>query len=85
MQKEKKLSVPLSAVTGLIESMEPRDWLVLREWLDEKLAEREDELMLRNPRIRREIHEALAEYQAGKFLSVRELRSSIRKKSRRGV
>lgn len=65
MTRQKNLQVPFSAVTGLIEKLEPRDWLMLREWLDEKLAEREDELMLKTPRVMREIRKALTEYRAG--------------------
>ncbi len=85
MAREKRLQVPFSAVTGLIEKLEPRDWLLLRDWLDERLAQREDELMIENPRVMREIHEALAEYRSGKHLTVRELKSSLGKKSSRGA
>ena len=78
MARERQLQVPFSAITGLIETLEPRDWLLLREWLDEKL-EREDVLMLDNPRVMREIHEALAEYRAGQYVTVQELRTSSRR------
>ena len=80
MTRQKNLQVPFSAVTGLIEKLEPRDWLILREWLDEKLAEREDDLMLKNPRVMREVREALAEYAAGNFSTAKELRAALRKK-----
>ncbi len=85
MRSEKQLQVPLSAVTGLIEKLKPSDWLLLRQWLDEKLAEREDELMLKNPRIMREIRESQAEYKAGNYVSAKALRTSLGKKSRRNV
>ena len=78
MTRQKSLRVPFSAVTGLIEKLEPRDWLMLREWLDEKLAEREDELMLKNPRVMREIREALTEYRAGNYVTPKTLRASLR-------
>ncbi len=85
MVREKNLRVPFSAVTGLIEKLEPSEWLMLREWLDEKLAEREDELMLKNPRVMREIREALSEYRAGNHVTAKALRASLHKKSSRHV
>lgn len=83
--REKKLQLPFSAVTGLIETLKPREWLILREWLDEKLAQREDALMLKNPRIMREIRQAQSEYHAGKYVTTKTLRSPQRKKSRQNV
>lgn len=83
--REKKLQLPFSAVTGLIEALEPREWLILREWLDEKLAQREDALMLKNPRIMREIHQAISEYHAGKYVTTKKLREQRRKKRRQNV
>ena len=85
MTSEKQVQLPFSAVTGLIEQLKPREWLLLREWLDEKLAEREDDLMLANPRIMGEIHAALAEYRAGQYVTAKELRASLSKKARRNV
>lgn len=85
MKREKNLQVPFSAITALIEKLRPEDWLILREWLDERLAEREDELMLKNPRVMREIHAALAEYRAGNYVTLDELKSSLRKKNGRSV
>ncbi|MGH7599026.1 MAG: hypothetical protein ACREOI_21940 [bacterium] len=80
--QEKKLQLPFSAVTGLIETLKPREWLILREWLDEKLAQREDAMMFANPRIMREIHQAISEYHAGKYVTTKKLRNPQRKKSR---
>ena len=57
----------LSKLTRLMERLRPEDMLRLREWLDEKLAEYEDELMLANPRIMAEIREARMEYEAGEY------------------
>lgn len=85
MVREKKLQVPFSALTELIGTLDPHDWLMLREWLDEKLAEREDQLMLKNPRVMREAREALGEYRAGKFVTSKELRASLHKKGSRSV
>ncbi len=53
------------------------DLLVLREWLDEKLAEHEDELMLANQQIMSEIREARAEYAAGDHVTLEELRREL--------
>ena len=65
-------TLPLSALTGLIEQLQTQDLLRLREWLlDEKLAEYEDELMLANPRIMAEIREARMEYEAGEYVKLR--------------
>ena len=80
MRRQKQLTVPFSAITELLEKLDPRDWLLLREWLDEKLAEHEDELMLKNSRIMREVREALEEYQAGKHVTLEELRTHAGKK-----
>jgi hypothetical protein len=83
--QEKKLQLPFSAVTGLIETLKPREWLLLREWLDEKLAQREDALMLSNPSIMREIHQAMSEYHAGKYVTTKKLQKQQRKKTRQNV
>jgi hypothetical protein len=79
MARGKNLQVPFSAITALIEKLEPRDWLMLREWLDEKLAEREDEAMLKNSRVMREIHDALAEYRAGNYVTQDDFKAGLRK------
>jgi hypothetical protein len=68
-----QLKVPFSALTGLMEQLQPADLLRLREWLDEKLAEYEDELMLANPRIMAEIRDTRVEYEAGEYVKLDEL------------
>lgn len=83
--REKKLQLPFSAVTGLIETLKPREWLILREWLDEKLAQREDTLMLNNSRLMREIRQAQSEYHAGKFVTTKKLRGQRLKTNRQNV
>jgi hypothetical protein len=83
--REKKLQLPFSAITSLIETLKPREWQILHEWLDEKLAHREDALMLNNPRIMREIRQAQSEYKAGKYVTGRELRKHLRKNSKHNV
>ena len=65
-----QLKVPSSALTRLMEQLRPQDMLRLRQWLDEKLAEYEDELMLANPRIMTEIREARMEYEAGEYVKL---------------
>jgi len=85
MNREKQLQLPFSAITGLIEKLRPSDWLKLREWLDEKLAEKEDILMLQNPRIMREIHQALSAYRAGKYTPLKKLRDKPAKKNKQNV
>ena len=60
----------LSKLTRLMERLRPEDMLRLRQWLDEKLAEYEDELMLANPRIMAEIREAQMEYEAGEYVKL---------------
>jgi len=65
-ERDIQLKVPSSALTRLMEQLQPEDMLRLRQWLDEKLAEYEDELMLANPRIMAEIREARMEYEAGR-------------------
>jgi hypothetical protein len=69
-ERDIQLKVPFSAFTRLMEQLQPEDVLRLRQWLDEKLAEYEDELMLANPRIMVEIREALVEYEAGEYVKV---------------
>ena len=59
-----------SRLTRLMEQLQPQDMLQLRQWLDEKLAEYEDELMLANPRIMAEIREARMEYEAGEYVKL---------------
>lgn len=60
----------LSKLTRLMERLRPEDMLRLREWLDEKLAKYEDELMLANPRVMAEIREARMEYEAGEYVKL---------------
>jgi hypothetical protein len=69
-ERDIQLKVPFSALTRLMEQLQPEDMLRLRQWLDEKLAEYEDELMLANPRIMAEIREARMEYEAGEYVKV---------------
>jgi len=85
MNREKHLQIPFSAITGLIEKLNPTDWLKLREWLDEKLAAQEDILMLRNPRTMRDIHQALSEYRQGEFIMLKDLQAKSRKKIKQNV
>jgi len=62
-----------------VDQLEPEDMLKLRELLDEKLSEYEDELMLANPRILAEIREARAEYEAGDYITLQELTAKLSK------
>ena len=65
-----QLKAPFSALTKLMEQLQHEDMLRLRQWLDEKLAEYEDELMLANPLIMAEIREARMEYEAGECVKL---------------
>ncbi|MFB0534702.1 MAG: hypothetical protein ACETWR_06950 [Anaerolineae bacterium] len=69
-ERDIQLKVPFSAFTKLMERLRPEDMLRLREWLDEKLAEYEDELMLADPHIMAEIREARMEYEAGEYVKL---------------
>jgi len=69
-ERDIHLKVPFSALTRLMEQLQPQDMLRLRQWLDEKLAEYEDELMLANARIMAEIREARMEYEAGEYVKL---------------
>ncbi len=76
-ERDIRLKVPFSIFTKLIEQLQPEDMIQLREWLDEKLAEYEDELMLSNPRIMAEIREARMEYEAGEYVKLDELQREL--------
>ncbi len=76
-ERDIQLKVPFSALIGLMEQLQPQDMLRLRLWLDEKLAEYEDELMLANPRIMAEIREAWMEYETGEYVKLDELRGEL--------
>jgi hypothetical protein len=76
-EKDIQLKVPFSALMRLMEQLQPEDMLRLREWLDEKLAEYEDELMLANPGIMAEIREARMEYEAGEYVKLDELQGEL--------
>ena len=76
-EKRIQVNVPLSIFTQMMGQLDPQDMLELREWLDEKLAEHEDELMLANPQIMSEIREARAEYGAGQYVTLEELRREL--------
>jgi len=71
--QELQLKMPFSVLVSLLEQLGPEDLLELRELVDEKLLEYEDELMLANPRIMSEIREARAEYEAGEYITFQEL------------
>jgi len=75
--KEIQLKIPFPSLISLLEQLEPEDMLKLRELLDEKLFEYEDELMLASPRIMAEIREARAEYEAGDYITLRELTAEL--------
>jgi len=75
--KEVQLTVPFSTLTQLMGGLSPEDMWMLRGWLDEKLAEYEDELMLSNPQIMAEIREAQAEYEAGDYISLDTLEAEL--------
>ncbi|MDH4138521.1 MAG: hypothetical protein OEW09_17645 [Anaerolineae bacterium] len=70
-EKDIQLKVPFSTLTRLVEQLQPEDMLRLRQWLDEKLAEYENELMLANPRIMAEIQKARMEHEAGEYVKLR--------------
>jgi len=76
-ERDIQLKVSFSAFKRLIEQLQPEDILRLRQWLDEKLAEYEDELMLANPRIMAEIREARMEYEAGEYVKLDELQAEL--------
>ena len=69
-QRDIQLKVPFSALIRLMEQLQPEDMLRLRQWLDEKLAEYEDELMLAKPHIMAEIRKARVEYEAGEYMEL---------------
>ena len=71
--QELQLKILFSVLVSLLEQLGPEDLLELRELVDEKLLEYEDELMLANPRIMSEIREARAEYEAGEYITFQEL------------
>jgi len=72
-----QIKMPFSTLTRLIEQLQPEDMLRLRVWLDEKLAEYEDELMLASPRIMAEIREARIEYEAGEYVKLDKLQGEL--------
>lgn len=76
---EVQLKIPFSTLISLMEQLELEDMLKLRELLDGKLFEYEDELMLANPRIMAEIREARAEYEAGDYITLQELMAELNK------
>jgi len=69
-ERDIQLKVPFSALTRLMEQLQPEDMLRLRQWLDEKLAAYEDKLILAHPRIMAEIREARIEYEAGEYVTL---------------
>jgi len=83
--KEIQLKIPFSTLTSLLEQLEPEDMLKLWELLDEKLFEYEDELMLANPQIMAEIREARAEYEAGDYITLRELMTELKEADKADV
>ena len=77
LSRELHLTLPLSTLTQPVEQLSAEDMWVLREWLNDRLAEREDELMLSNPEIMAQIREAQAEYEAGDYAAPEELETGI--------
>jgi hypothetical protein len=76
--KQLELKIPFSTLINLVEQLELEDALALRGRLDEMLAQREDALMLSNPQVMAEIHEALAEYKAGEYVTLPKLKKDLK-------
>ena len=72
--KQLELKITFSTLISLVEQLELEDALALRNRLDEMLAQREDALMLSNPQVMAEIHEALAEYKTGEYVTLPKLK-----------
>ncbi|MBM3135665.1 MAG: hypothetical protein FJZ89_10385, partial [Chloroflexi bacterium] len=67
--KQLEFQIPFSTLVSLVEQLGLEDVLTLRHRLDEMLAQQEDALKLSNPQVMAEIHEALAEYKAGAYVT----------------
>jgi hypothetical protein len=76
--KQLEFKIPFSTLVSLVEQLELEDALTLRNRLDEILAQREDALMLSNPQVMAEIHEALAEYKAGEYVTLPKLKKDLK-------
>jgi len=76
--KQLELKIPFSTLISLVEQLELEDALTLRTRLDEMLAQREDALMLSNPQVMAEIHEALTEYKAGAYVTLPKLKKDLK-------
>ncbi len=83
--KQLELKIPFSTLISLVEQLEIEDALTLRGRLDEMLAQREDALMLSNPQVMAEIHEALAEYKAGEYVTLPKLKKDLKATGETGV
>jgi hypothetical protein len=80
--EDMQVSIPLSAIIALIERLEPADMYALYEWLDAKLLSLEDELMETAPDLQAELRKAYAEYEAGNYITLDELRQELADKGK---
>ncbi len=83
--KQLEFKITFSTLINLVEQLELEDALVLRDRLDEMLAQREDALMLSNPQVMAEIHEALVEYKAGEYVTLPKLKKELKATGETGV
>jgi predicted HTH domain antitoxin len=75
--KQLEFKIPFSTLISLVEQLELEEALALRNRLDEMLAQREDALMLSNPQVMAEIHEALAEYKTGEYVTLPQSKGEV--------
>lgn len=67
-----RLVIPFESLLGSIAELNVRDKVRLLEWLDEQLAQAEEEAADRDPAIEAEIREARAAYHAGDYVTIDE-------------
>ena len=77
IKEDIQVSIPLSAIMALIERLKPLEMYLLYKWLEATLLALEDELLATNPRLRKEIEEARAEYEAGDYVTFEELQKEL--------
>lgn len=72
-EKKIQLNVAYKTFLELIEQLSLKEKFELWELLDRELADMEDELMLKNPKILKRIQESKAEVEKGHYIGAKEL------------
>ena len=77
---DKIINIPIKweSIIEAVKHLTPKEKVQLMHVLDDKLEDEVDELLVTNPRIRREIDEAWEEYRRGNYKTLEQFQAELR-------